>query len=107
MTVIVMVTIFFLCNLKKDVNRIEYEKWIREVDYPRMKKYLESIKSYITYRIGEEDRKKIQFDYLEHVEITSMENYKRDMETPEFKKLTDEWLKFVEDAIEIHAEPIR
>jgi hypothetical protein len=45
-------------------------------------------------------------DYLEVLEVAGIEEYRRTIETPEFKSLLAEWSEFVESSEAIHGEVI-
>ena len=98
-------TVFFLSKIRDGADRGQYEKWVREVDYPACKKYFKSIKSYAAFRVRDVS-KDSPYDYIEHIELTSREDYEKDMQKPEFKKIIDEWSKYMESAIVAYADPI-
>lgn len=98
-----MPTAFFLTRLKPGVNSKDYERWVHQFDYPTARK-MKSIKSYKVHRInGAFDGEK-KYDYIEVVEITDLDNYGRDLGSPEGKKLLAEWSNYVGDYHAVHGE---
>ncbi len=69
--------VYFLNTLKEGVKDEDYERWVRERDYPYARS-LKSVNSYdVTPIAGALDGFGVQtsFDYVEVVEITNMEDY--------------------------------
>jgi hypothetical protein len=65
-----MPVVFFLNKLRSDVTREDYERWVREVDYPTARS-LATIKSYVVARMDATlDGGAPPYDYVERVEIT-------------------------------------
>lgn len=76
-----MPTVFWFSKLKPDVSPETYETWARAVDYVQAKK-IPSIVSYRIFRlkapyVGDEA---LTYDYLEIVEVTSIEEYRKDID---------------------------
>jgi hypothetical protein len=89
--------VFFLLKLKPGVSSEDYERWVREVDYP-LAKGLGSIVDYRNHRLGgplEAGAPAPSCDYLERVEVTDLEAYRRDLESPEGRELGRQWAGFV------------
>jgi len=103
-----MPTVFFLTKLKEGVEQKKYEKWVKAYDYPTSRKYFRSIKFYRAYKVNEESRKDSPCDFIEHIDITSIEAYKRDLETPKFQELHRQWSEFCdrENILCIYTDPI-
>ncbi len=75
-----MPTVFFLTRLKEGADAADYEKWVREFDYPTAGK-IPSIVSYRNYRLGGSFRQAdVSYDYLEVIEVTDLEAYRRDLD---------------------------
>jgi hypothetical protein len=103
--VCVLVTVFFLSKIRDGADREQYEQWVKEVDYPACQRFFKSIKSYTAFRVRDLT-KNSPYDYIEHIDLTSREDYEKDMEKPEFKKLISEWSRYIESAIVAYADPI-
>ena len=104
-----MPAVFFLTKLKEGANIKEYEKWVKEYDYPTCKKYFKSVKSYIANKVIAESKETSPYDFIEHIELTSIEDYKHELEMPEFKELLRQWSEFIESetALVIYTAPIK
>jgi hypothetical protein len=101
-----MEAVFFLNRFRKGADQDVYEKWVREVDYPTCKKYFRSIVSYTAFKVKAESMKESPYDYVEYIGLTSKEDYERDMQKPEMKKLLEEWSRYIESAIVVFADSI-
>lgn len=75
-----MPTVFWFSKLKPDVQPEDYESWARTVDYVQAKK-IPSILSYRIYRLNGKytDEQALSYDYLEIVEVKSIEEYRADI----------------------------
>lgn len=103
-----MATVFFLTKLKKGVDQRKYEKWVKEYDYPTCQKLFKSIKFYTAYKVNETSKKDSPYDFIEHIDMTSIEDYQREMETPEFQELLRQWGEYcdAESALVIYTDPV-
>lgn len=103
-----MATVFFLTKLKEGADQKEYEKWVKEYDYPTCKKHFKSVKFYRAYKVKEESKKDSPYDFIEHIDMTSIDDYKRDLEMPEFKELLRQWSEFIDStaALVVYTDPI-
>jgi len=100
-----VVNVFFLSKIKHGMEQ-EYEKWVKEVDYPTVDKYLKSVRSYTVVRVREESKKNSPWNYIECVDLTSKEDYDKDRMKPEFKRLITEGSKYIESDVGIYADPV-
>ncbi|HVO41318.1 MAG TPA: hypothetical protein VMT34_01785 [Aggregatilineales bacterium] len=84
-----MPTVFWFSLLQPGVDAEDYERWVREVDYVAARS-IPSIVSYRVYRIsGPYVGDGAPYDYVEVVEITGIEDYRRDIEQhPAAKAIT-------------------
>ena len=98
-----MPTAFFLTKLKPGANSKEYEKWVRERDYPTAKR-IKSIKSYRVHRINGAFEGQKKYDYIEVLEITDLDTYTRDLSSSEGKKLLAEWSDYIGEYHAVHGE---
>jgi hypothetical protein len=92
------IRVYFLNTLKEGVDKAEYERWIRERDYPYARA-LNSINSYdVTPISGALDGFGAEFshDYLEVVEITSMEEYGAELGGA--ADFFEEWSQYVDQS---------
>jgi len=95
-----MRVVFFLNKLHETVKAEDYERWVREVDYPTAKT-LVSIVDYKVARIegllDGDDRP--PYDYIERVEITDLDDYRRDLAHPELNEFKQAWMARVAESI--------
>jgi hypothetical protein len=78
----IMPHVFWFTRLHPGVDRAAYERFVQEVDYPRVKTY-PSVRSYRVHRIrGTAGGEPVPggFDYVEHFEVTDVDAYQRDRE---------------------------
>ena len=103
-----MATVFFLTKLKDGADREAYEKWVQEYDYPTCRKHFKSITFYKAYKVNETSKPDSPYDFIEHIDMTSMEEYQREMETPEFQELLRQWGEYIdgESARVVYADSI-
>ena len=82
---------FLISTLKAGVDPAEYEKWVRERDYALVRT-LPNYVSYTVHRI----RKPIQgaetasWQYIERIEVKSLEQHDKDLASPAGVKLREE-----------------
>jgi hypothetical protein len=83
-----MPTVFILTELRPGVDHADYERWVREVDYPTSAE-VPSIISFRVHRVeGPFREAELECDYIEVVEVTDLEDYQRDLEeVPELQEL--------------------
>lgn len=99
-----MVTrVFFLNRLRDGVDGTEYERWVREVDYPKARA-IPSVISYEVVRIDGPLRDAgVDFDYLEVVEVTDLASYRADLDGLEGREaFVAELRSFTESAAAVH-----
>ncbi len=97
---------FFLTKLKDDAKQKDYEKWVKESDYSIARK-IDSIIFYRVYRITESLQNEVPYDYIEHIKITNSENYKKDLESEEAKKLLEQWSEYIGESKAFFGEEIK
>ncbi len=101
-----MPVVVFLARLRPGVDPAAYERWVREVDYPTARS-LPSIVAYTNYRLVAPLRKAdVRYDYLEVIQITDLEAYRRDLARPELQRLREQLATFIEPSDNFVAEPI-
>ena len=101
-----MEAVFFLNRFRQGADQGAYEKWVKDVDYPTCKKHFKSIISYTAFKVKEESKKDSPYEYIEHLDLTSKQDYEKDMQKPEAKRLMEEWSRYIESAIIIYTDPI-
>jgi hypothetical protein len=103
-----MATVFFFSRLKPGADAKAYEKWVKEYDYPTGAAKAKSLKFYRAYRIKEESKSTLPYDYVEHIDVSSREDYENDMTQPWFKELMAQWSNFMdsEKMLMIYADVI-
>jgi hypothetical protein len=101
--------VFFLNRLREGVDPAEYERFVREVDYPFARR-LPTIQSYVVTRLeGLFEGGEAPYDYLEVVEITELEAYRRSLDpsgSPEVRQFFDQWSGFVGESLVVFGEVI-
>jgi len=101
--------VFFLNALRDGVDPGDYERFVREVDYP-FARSLPTIRSYVVTRLdGLFNGGPAPYDYLEVVEITELEAYRKSLDpsaNPEVQRFFDEWSSFVGDSLVVYGEVI-
>jgi hypothetical protein len=100
--------VFFFNKLHAGADKAEYERWVREVDYP-LARGLPAIESYYVTRAeglvqGEGEP---PYDYVEVIDITSLEEYRNALGGgPEIEQFFKEWSSFVAESVAVHATVI-
>lgn len=99
---------FFLNTLQDGVTPEDYERWLREVDYP-FARAQPTIKRYDVTRIdgnlfGTEGAAPCQ--YLEVVDITNVEDYEKGAAGPEFEAFLQEWQTYVAESTMVWGEVV-
>jgi hypothetical protein len=89
--------VFFLNRLRPGVEPADYESWIRRIDYPVARNSRVILRYDVTRIDGTLDGAGVpSVNYLEVLEVTSIEEYRAVGTTPEFVKLLEEWATYVE-----------
>ena len=100
---------FFLNKLREGVDAADYERFVREVDYP-FARALPTIRSYVVTRLDGmlDGEGKPPYDYLEVVEITDLDDYRASLDPskPENKAFFDQWSGFVGESLMVQGEVI-
>lgn len=92
-----MPVVFWFSRLRPGVKAADYEQWVREIDY-RAANEIPSIRSYRVHHInGPCLGDATPYDYVEVVEITDIDAYRRDIqEHPAAQEITAEIGNYVE-----------
>ena len=102
---------FLISTLKPDVDPAEYEQWVRERDYALVRSKPNYL-SYTVHRIHKpiDGAPDAGWQYIERIEVRSLEPHDRDLASPEGVALREELygrfldrsknIYFVTDAIE-------
>ena len=101
-----MHSIFWFFRLREGVNREEYEEWVRKVDYPATRELLKSVHQYRLNRIEKNFEGKIPYDYVEHMLVSSYDEYMKEQFSPEVASILKEWTKYVSEVSAVYAETI-
>jgi hypothetical protein len=89
--------VFFLNRLRPGVDPADYESWIRRIDYPVARNSRAILRYDVTRIEGTLDGAGVpSVNYLEVLEVTSIEEYRAVGATPEFVQLLEEWATYVE-----------
>lgn len=100
--------VFFLNTLRPDASREEYERWVREVDYP-FARSLPAIERYEVTRVegllaGEGEP---PCHYLEVVEVSDLDEYRSSLSgSPEVEELLRQWSSFVAQSVAVYGQVI-
>jgi pyruvate dehydrogenase complex dehydrogenase (E1) component len=100
--------VFFLNTLKEGADPAEYEEWVRTVDYPVARRQ-PAISSYVVTRVDGHvvDGAELPCQYLEVIEVTSIEEYRTSLEgNEELEALLREWATFVDRSVAVYGEVI-
>jgi len=100
-----MPVVFWMTRLKRGVQPEDYERWLKDFDYANAPK-LETIVSYRAYRVDQPfSQGEKLFDYLEVIEVTDLEKYRRDLEeNPAAKAIAEGWGGFLDLVGSLQAE---
>ena len=79
---------YVITTLKPGAEPEDYERWLREYDYP-VAKTLPSIVSYRTHRIEGpiHGAEQAGWSYLERIEVRDVEQYQKDLASPAGQEL--------------------
>lgn len=79
---------YVITTLKPGVKPEDYERWLREYDYP-VAKTLPSIVSYRTHRIEGpiHGAEQVGWSYIERIEVRDVEQYQKDLASPAGQEL--------------------
>jgi len=100
-----MPIVFWMTRLKPEMRPEDYERWLKEFDYANAHK-IQTIRSYRAYRAEQpfSEGEKL-FDYLEVIEVTDLEEYRRDLEeNPAAKAIAQQWGEFLDLVGSLQAE---
>lgn len=97
--------VFFLNRLRPGVTKASYERWVREVDYPTAGS-IPSIRSYKVHRLEGAFEGEPPYDYIEVVEVTDLEAYRKDLQTPDLKGFGEQWSGYVGESTAVYGELI-
>lgn len=99
--------VFFLNRLQEGVSTADYEEWVRRVDYPVARRQ-PAIESYVVTRLDGHvvEEGEAPYQYLEVIEVTSIEEYRAGLSAPELEGLLREWSEYVGESIAVYGEVI-
>ena len=101
-----MTVVFFLNKLRPGVKGEDYERWVREVDYPTARS-LDTIKSYVVARMQATlEGGTPPYDYIERVEITEIDAYRKELVDPKLGDFSQQWSGFVGESIAVFGDEI-
>ena len=101
-----MPVVFFLNKLRPGVAAEDYERWVREVDYPTARG-LGTIESYVVARMEATlDGAASPYDYIERVEITGIGDYRRELSGPALAEFSRQWSALVGESIAVFGDEI-
>ncbi len=91
-----MPTAFFLARLRPGLDPAAYERWVKEVDYPTSAR-LKSIVRYRNHRIRGPFRGEGEpaYQYIEVIDFTNLDDYRRDLETPAALEMRRQLAEFI------------
>jgi hypothetical protein len=100
--------VFFLNKLREGVDAEDYERWVREVDYP-LARSAPPIQRYDVTRLEGlvQGEGAPPYDYLEVVEITDLDDYRQALAGgPEMEEFFKQWGSYVGESVAVHGELI-
>ena len=99
--------VFFFNRLNEGVDGADYERWVREVDYPKARA-IPAILSYDVVRVDGPLRDSgVPYDYIEVVEVTDLDSYREDLtRLPGREQFVAELRSFVGPADAVHGTMI-
>ena len=99
--------VFFLNTLKDGVEPASYERWVEDRDYP-VARAQPAILSYVVTRLEGHvlDGSELPCQYLETIEVTSIDEYRAGLDAPELAALLDEWRELVGESVAVYGEVI-
>ncbi len=102
-----MPVVFFLNTLREGVAPEEYERWVREVDYPTARA-LKTITSYVVARTPTTlDATPSPYHYIERVEITDVDAYRQELvAAPGMDDFFRQWSARVGESIAVYGDEI-
>lgn len=100
-----MTKVFFLNKLKDGASPEEYEKWVREKDYP-IARAAPSVKAYHVHKMEGTLMGGKPYDYLEVIDITDIDSYKKDLDSPATKELLSEWQRYIGETVAIYGDAL-
>jgi hypothetical protein len=102
-----MPTVFWFSRLQPGVHAGEYEQWVRQVDYVAARE-IPSILSYRVFHVqGPCLGDAAPYHYVEVVEITNVEDYRRDIaQHPAAKLIAAEIGRYVESVGNVWGIPL-
>jgi hypothetical protein len=82
---------FLISTLKPGVSPEEYERWVREVDYP----FVGTKSNYIAYEVHRIRRPvsgadQASWQYIERMEVASTDQHDRDLDSPEGRAMREQ-----------------
>jgi hypothetical protein len=101
-----MAVVFFLNKLRPGVKGEDYERWVRDVDYPTARS-LDTITSYVVAKMAATlDGNPAPYDYIERVEITDIDDYRKELADPKLGDFAQQWSAFVGESTAVFGDEI-
>ena len=101
-----MPVVYFLNRLRPGVRGDDYERWVREVDYPTARS-LRTIRSYVVARTPATlEGQPSPYDYVERVEITDVDDYRAELADPSMADFSGQWSGYVGESVAVVGEEI-
>jgi hypothetical protein len=99
--------VFFLNTLKDGVEPGSYENWVRERDYP-VARSQPAIRTYVVTRLEGHvvEGEGLPCQYLETIEVSSIDEYRAGLGAPDLAALLDEWREYVGQSVAVYGEVI-
>ena len=101
-----MPVVFFLNKLRPGVSGEDYERWVREVDYPTARS-LSTITSYVVAKMEATlEGGAPPYDYIERVEISNIDDYRQELGGPEMADFSNQWSARIGESIAVFGDEI-
>lgn len=101
--------VFFMVKLRDDVEPEQYERFVREVTYPFVRR-VETLPSYVVARVTGmvEGEGRPPYDFVEVGEVTDLDAYMAELtpDNPAVAAFDEQWLAHVADAVAVYGEVV-
>ncbi|MCC6790147.1 MAG: hypothetical protein IT336_00595 [Thermomicrobiales bacterium] len=101
-----MPVVYFLNRLRPEANPGDYERWIREVDYPAARAMRTMVSYVVTRTATTLEGQPSPYDYVERAEVTDIDAYRQELDDPSDAEFSRQWASFVGESVAIWGEEI-
>lgn len=101
-----MPQVLIMYNLKADADSREYERWSLAVDQPAVRT-LPSVVDLTSFRVVGKTSGAPSYQFVEIIQVTSLEAFQADLEAPYLRHVMDRWLDYVAEYEIVYLEEIQ